>query len=54
MAGIPIMDFLNETDTEKRNEMIAIAKTYQRLQERLDLNRATMIANAVIKGISGK
>ena len=46
--------FLNETDSHKRNMMLLIAQEFMELQEKLDLNRATMIANAVGKMLGGK
>lgn len=54
MAGMSVSAFLNEKDPFKRNMMVSIANRYFQLQEELDLNRAKMIANAVIKGLGGK
>lgn len=49
-----VESFLDEADSHKRNMMLLIAQEYMELQERLDLNRATMIANAVGKMLGGK
>jgi len=54
MAGMSVHAYLHEKDTFKRNMMLSIAQRYMDLTRELDLNRATMIANAVVKGIGGK
>lgn len=54
MAGMSVYAFLNEKDSFKRNMMLLVAQEYMQLQEKIDLNRATMIANAVGKMLGGK
>jgi hypothetical protein len=54
MAGMSVHAYLNEKDQFKQNMMLSIANRFMDLQEQLDQNRATMISNAVMKGLSGK
>jgi hypothetical protein len=54
LAGMSATEFLNETDSFKRNMTLLIAEKVMELQNRMDQNRAVMIANAVGKMLSGK
>lgn len=48
-----VSEYLDETDIFKRNMMILIAMKHLEIQERMDRNRASMIANAVGKMLGG-
>lgn len=47
------LKFLYSKDILKKALMQSVARVYFEKQEKLDLNRATMIANAVSKSLGG-
>jgi hypothetical protein len=54
MSGQSVQHYLSLQDSFERNMMIMIAQRWLDIQKTLDLNRATMIANAVSKMLGGK
>ena len=54
MAGMDPVRYLEATDVTESLVMAALAERYHKRMRELDQDRATMIANAVWKGLGGK
>jgi hypothetical protein len=54
MAGLSVSRYLHTDDIFEKRMLEMIATRWIVMQREMDLNRATMIANAVIKGLGGK